>query len=239
MIKNLRKDVQAMANPQKAKLLQGFFKTGSGQYGEGDIFLGLTVPQSRSIAIKFKHLPYSEITALLKSKNHEERLIALLILVHNYKSGNEKEQKKIYNFYLKHLPYINNWDLVDLSAHSIVGAWLMDKDRKLLLKLASSKNLWSRRISVIATFHFIKYERSSVWSFKIAEMLLNDKHDLIHKAVGWMLREIGKNISQKEEEIFLKKHYKQMPRTMLRYAIERFDPALRKAYMTNKIEIND
>lgn len=234
MIKSLQKEVQALANPQKAKLLQRFFKTGPGQYGEGDVFLGLTVPQSRSIAVKYKQLPYREIAALLKSTHHEERLIALLILVHNYKKGNEREQKKIYHFYLKHLRHINNWDLVDLSAHSILGAGLMNKDRKLLLKLASSKNLWSRRIAVIATFHFIKYERSSKWSFKIAKMLLNDKHDLIHKAVGWMLREIGKNISQKEEEIFLKKHYKKMPRTMLRYAIERFDPALRQVYISNK-----
>ena len=235
MIHNLRKDVQALANPKKAKLVQGYFKTGPGQYGEGDIFLGLTVPQSRSIAVKYKDLAYLEISALLKSKNHEERFIALVILIHNYKYGNEKDRKKIYNFYLKHLRYINNWDLVDLSAHSILGAWLMDKDRKMLLKLATSQNLWSRRIAVVATYHFIKYEKSSAWTFKIAEILLNDKHDLIHKAIGWMLREIGKNISHEEEEIFLKKHYKNMPRTMLRYAIEHFDPALRQAYMKNKI----
>jgi len=235
MIHNLRKDVQALANPKKAKLVQGYFKTGPGQYGEGDIFLGLTVPQSRTIAVKYKDLAYLEISALLKSKNHEERFISLVILIHNYKYGNEKDRKKTYNFYLKHLRYINNWDLVDLSAHSILGAWLMDKDRKMLLKLATSKNLWSRRIAVVATYHFIKYQKSSAWTFKIAEMLLNDKHDLIHKAIGWMLREIGKNISHEEEEIFLKKHYKQMPRTMLRYAIEHFDPALRQAYMKNKI----
>lgn len=235
MIHNLRKDVQALANPQKAKLVEGYFKTGPGQYGEGDIFLGLTVPQSRTIAVKYKDLAYLEISALLKSKNHEERFIALVILIHNYKYGNEKDRNKTYNFYLKHLRYINNWDLVDLSAHSILGAWLMDKDRKMLLKLATSKNLWSRRIAVVATYHFIKYQKSSAWTFKIAEMLLNDKHDLIHKAIGWMLREIGKNISHEEEEIFLKKHYKQMPRTMLRYAIEHFDPALRQAYMKNKI----
>ncbi len=235
MIHNLRKDVQALANPKKAKLVQGYFKTGPGQYGEGDIFLGLTVPQSRTIAVKYKDLAYLEISALLKSKNHEERFIALVILINNYKYGNEKDRKKNYNFYLKHLRYINNWDLVDLSAHSILGAWLMDKDRKMLLKLATSQNLWSRRIAVVATYHFIKYQKSSAWTFKIAEMLLNDKHDLIHKAIGWMLREIGKNISHEEEEIFLKKHYKQMPRTMLRYAIEHFDPALRQAYMKNKI----
>ena len=235
MIHNLRKDVQALANPKKAKLVQGYFKTGPGQYGEGDIFLGLTVPQSRSIAVKYKDLAYLEISALLKSKNHEERFIALVILINNYKYGNEKDRKKNYNFYLKHLRYINNWDLVDLSAHSILGAWLMDKDRKMLLKLATSQNLWSRRIAVVATYHFIKYQKSSAWTFKIAEILLNNKHDLIHKAIGWMLREIGKNISREEEEIFLKKHYKNMPRTMLRYAIEHFDPALRQGYMKNKI----
>jgi len=234
MIKNLRKDVQTLANPKKSKVLRGFFKTGPGQYGEGDVFLGLTVPQSRTIAVKYKDLPYPEIAALIKSKNHEERLIALLILVNNFKKGTEKEKNKICNVYLKNIRYINNWDLVDLTAHKILGAWLMDKDRKLLLKLASSKNLWSRRISIIATFHFIKYEKSSAWSFKIAEILLNDKQDLIHKAVGWMLKEIGKNISQKEEEIFLKKHYKKMPRTMLRCALEHFNPELRKSYMTIK-----
>lgn len=235
MIKNLRKDVQTLSSPKKAKLVQRYFKTGPGQYGEGDIFLGLTVPQSRTIAVKYKHLTYLEISTLLKSKNHEERFIALVILIHNYKYGTEKDRKKTYNFYLKHLRYINNWDLVDLSAHSILGAWLIDKDRKLLLKLATSQNLWSRRIAVVATYHFIKYEKSSVWTFKIAEMLLNDKHDLIRKAIGWMLREIGKNISHEEEEIFLKKHYKNMPRTILRYAIEHFDLALRQAYMKNKI----
>lgn len=235
MIKELKKEVQSLANPQKAKLLQGFFKTGKGEYGEGDVFLGLTVPQSRTIAVQYKGLPLPEVSALLKSKYHEERLIALLILVHNYKKGTAQQQKQICDFYLEHLPYINNWDLVDLSAHCILGAYLLDKDRRLLLKMAKSKNLWSRRMAVIATFHFIKYERSAEWSFKIAELLLQDEHDLIHKAVGWMLREVGKTISQKQEEAFLKKHYKQMPRTMLRYAIERFDPALRKAYLAGKV----
>ncbi|MBI2641264.1 DNA alkylation repair protein, partial [Candidatus Roizmanbacteria bacterium] len=155
------------------------------------------------------------------SKIHEERLIGLLILVEQFKKGNEKEKKAIFDFYLRHTAHINNWDLVDLSAHQIVGAYLLDKEYSLLLRLARSKNIWERRIAIIATFFFIRSDLFEA-TFDIAQILLNDTNDLIHKAVGWMLREVGKR-NQEKEEVFLKKHYKKMPRTMLRYATERFD----------------
>src|SRR5689334_10498424 len=152
MLKELRKDINALANPEKAKLLMRFFKTGEGEYAEGDIFVGLMVPQSRTLVKKYKDLPLAELSILIKSKIHEERLIALLILVHNYKKADEKQRRDIYNFYLKNIKYINNWDLVDLTAPRIVGAYLFDKDKKILFKMAESKNLWERRIAVLATF---------------------------------------------------------------------------------------
>mgnify|MGYP001575830650 CR=1 FL=1 len=240
MIDGLRADLRKLADPEKAKILQRFFKTGKGEYGEGDIFLGITVPQSRSIAIKYKNLAFGDIKRLLRSKIHEERLIALLILVHNFKNKDEKEKKYIYDFYLKNTKYINNWDLVDLSADKIVGTSIdsgvvSTPQNDILIKLAKSKNLWERRIAIISTFKFIKRQKDASWTLKIAEILLNDKHDLIQKAVGWMLREVGKQISQKVEEEFLRKYYKNMPRTMLRYAIERFPINLKKAYMESKV----
>ena len=250
MFKKLKTDLEKLKNPEKAVVYQRFFKTGLGQYGEGDIFLGISVPESRKIAIKYKDLPFSDITKLLKSKIHEERLIALLLLVHNFtsslrapiKSGRSNllsKQKKIYEFYLKHTKYINNWDLVDLSAPKIVGVYLMDPpladdSRKVLYDLAKSDNLWERRISIIATYQFIWKKKEYKDTFKIAEMLLEDKHDLIQKAVGWMLREVGKRISQNVEEQFLKEHYHKMGRTALRYAIERFPEKLRKRYLEMK-----
>jgi len=230
---NLRAEVRKKADSKRAKLLSGFFKTGKGEYGEGDIFVGITVPQSRKIAAKYRNLKHSDLKILLKSKLHEERLIALLILVHNYTAGTFEEKKKIFNFYLKSTRYINNWDLVDLSAHKIIGDYLINKPKTKLYLLAKSKNLWERRISVISTFRFIN-ANSFDDSFKIAEILLDDKHDLIHKAVGWMLREIGKR-SQAQEEQFLMKYYKRMPRTMLRYAIERFPESRRKQYLYGQI----
>lgn len=236
MIDKLRKDVNRLANPQKAKVLQGFFKTGKGEYGEGDVFLGLTVPQSRTIAIKYKDLAFSNIKILLKSKVHEERLIALLILVYRFNQKDkkdDKERKKVFDFYLANTKYINNWDLVDLSADKIVGQYLLDKSKGILFGLARSKNLWERRISIVATYQFIKDGRYQE-TLTISKMLLNDPHDLIHKAVGWMLREVGKNCSQEILEEFLKKHYKEMPRTMLRYAIERFPEKLRKKYLSRE-----
>jgi len=229
---NFRSDIEKATNPEKAKLLQCFFKTGKGEYGEGDIFLGITVPESRKLAIKYKDLPLKDTESLLKSKIHEERLIALLILVHNYEKNSETRDK-IFNFYLKNTEYINNWDLVDLSSHQIVGNYLSGRNRYILHKLAKSDNLWEKRISIISTAYFIKKDDFSE-TLKIATILLKDKHDLIHKAVGWMLREVGKR-DLKTEESFLKKNYKKMPRTMLRYAIEKFPESKRLRYLKGEI----
>ncbi|HII66209.1 TPA: DNA alkylation repair protein, partial [Candidatus Woesearchaeota archaeon] len=217
MIGSLRKDIRSLANPEKARVLQGFFRTGKGQYGEGDVFLGVTVPQSRAISKKYALLSFANIKALLKSKIHEERLVALLILVHRYQKGDEDEKKGIVDFYLGNTKCVNNWDLVDLSADKLLGHWLFGKDTSLLCRLAESPHLWERRIAIVSTFHFIRNNRFSD-TLKISGMLLGDKHDLIHKAVGWMLREVGKR-DQPVLEGFLKRHHKKMPRTMLRYAI--------------------
>jgi len=232
-LSKLRTEVQRKRNSKKAKLLQGFFKTGKGEYGDGDIFLGIMVPESRKLARKYNSLSFPDIEKLLKSKFHEERLIALLILVHNFAAGDQRERKKIYEFYIRSTKYINNWDLVDLSAHKIVGEYLKNKNKRILYKLAKSKNIWERRIAIISTFRFIT-ANSFDDSFNIAEILLKDKHDLIHKAVGWMLREVGNRSLEKEEQ-FLKEHYKKMPRTMLRYAIEKFPEPLRKKYLKGSI----
>jgi 3-methyladenine DNA glycosylase AlkD len=232
-LNELKKEIKKNANPQKAELLQRFFKTGPGQYGEGDIFLGIMVPVQRSIVKKFKELSLIDVKELLNSRIHEERLIALLILVEQYKKGDEQKKEDIFTFYHLHRKRINNWDLVDLTAHIISGSYLMNKDKSLLYKLAESKNIWERRIAVISTFHFIK---NNIFNdaLGIAEILLNDKHDLIHKAVGWMLREIG-NRDINTEEGFLEKNYKKMPRTMLRYAIEKFPEKKRLAYLKGNI----
>ncbi|MFA5829887.1 MAG: DNA alkylation repair protein [Candidatus Gracilibacteria bacterium] len=244
-VQELKQEIMLHANPVKATLLQRFFKTGPGQYGEGDKFAGINVPIIRQIAQKYQDLTFDEIDVIIKSTIHEERLAALLILVAKYEKGQESVQKAVFDFYMMHLDYINNWDLVDLSADKIIGAYLFEhapifqvgirsfKPTELLEELADSKNMWHRRISVLATFYFIK-KNQFVYAFQIATMLLKDKHDLIHKAVGWMLREIGKR-SQEAEEYFLKLHYKKMPRTMLRYAIERFPEELRQAYLKGKI----
>ncbi len=229
-MKELTKTLINNANPEKAKFLSGYFKTGKGEYGEGDIFLGITVPQTRAIAKQFSHLPLNEIKTHLQSKFHEERLTALLILVNNYKKTKSKE---IVNFYLENTKNINNWDLVDLTAHEIIGNYLLDKDKSPLYKLANSNNLWERRISIISTFAFIRNNQFDE-SLKLAKTLLQDKHDLIHKAVGWMLREIGKR-DQKILENFLRENYSQIPRTTLRYAIERFPEHLRKKYLKGEI----
>jgi len=229
MLNQIKKDIKDLENPEKAKLLQRFFKTGPGQYGEGDIFLGITVPLQRQIAKKYTNLSLDEIQELLSSKIHEHRLIALLILIDKYKKADQIKKEEILNLYLKNTKYINNWDLIDLSAPNIVGDYFLEKDKSILYKLANSDNLWEKRIAVLATFTFIKNNRFDD-SLKISEILLKDKHDLIHKAVGWMLREIGKK-DQKTEEDFLKKHYKNMPRTMLRYSIEKFSEEKRKFYL--------
>jgi len=231
-LNELKTELKNKSNPKKAKLLQGFFKTKKGEYGEGDIFLGVTVPETRKTAIKFKNLPLNSVEELLKSNIHEERLCALLLLVHNYEKHEEKREE-IFNFYLKNTKYINNWDLVDLSCHHIMGDYLKDKDKSILYSLAKSDNLWERRIAVISTFNFIR-DKQFEDSIKLAEILLQDKHDLIHKAVGWMLREIGKR-DIKPLLTFLNKHYKQMPRTMLRYSIEKIPEKQRKQYLNGKV----
>ena len=225
----IQDELQSLANPEKAKILQGFFKTGKGQYGEGDVFLGLTVPQIRVIAKKhFKEISLAEVQKLVESQYHEFRMCGLIILTYKYEKF-EEERQGIYDFYLKNTKYINNWDLVDVTTPRIVGVYLLDKDRSVLYKLAKSSDLWEKRIAILATFAFIR-ENDFDDSLAISEILLNDKHDLIHKAVGWMLREVGKK-NQAVEEEFLQKHYKTMPRTMLRYAIEKFEEGKRKGYL--------
>ncbi|MBI2670455.1 DNA alkylation repair protein [Candidatus Woesearchaeota archaeon] len=229
MLPNLKKDLLRLKNKEKAKILSRFFKTGPGGYGEGDIFLGITVPDQRKIAIKYKDIALDDAGRLMLDKIHEFRLTAILTLVQKFQNGNEAIKKEIVNFYLKNTNKINNWDLVDLSADKILGAYLIDKDKSILYKLANSENIWKKRIAIISTFYFIKNNKFED-VLKISEILLKDKHDLIQKAVGWMLREIGKR-NQEIEEDFLKKYYKEMPRTMLRYAIEIFDEKKKKQYM--------
>jgi 3-methyladenine DNA glycosylase AlkD len=229
-LNNLRKELEQLADKKQAAILQRFFKTGKGEYGEGDVFLGIKVPVQRSVAKKYRELSLKEVQELLKSKIHEHRLIALLILIQKYERAEEDARKEIFDLYLKNTENINNWDLIDLSAPNIVGNYLLDKDRKILYKLARSSSIWEKRISMLATFEFIGNDESKD-TLAIAEILLNDRHDLIQKGVGWMLREVGKRVSREEEEKFLWKHYKQMPRTMLRYAIERFDDKKKKFYM--------
>lgn len=225
----IKGELKRMVDCQRAKFLQGYFKTGKGEYGEGDIFLGITVPDSRKIAIRYKDLSFSEISKLLCSKFHEERLIALLILVQKFNKGDGKTKKEIYEFYLKNTKHINNWDLVDLSSHKIVGQYLLHKNCLILEKLARSRNIWERRIACISTFEFIRNNQFTE-SLELAKILLQDQHDLMHKGVGWMLREIGKRDLKTEIE-FLDKYSKKMPRTMLRYAIEKFPEKLRKSYL--------
>jgi len=233
-LQEIKKELKALSNPEKAEILARFFKTGKGEYGEGDRFMGITVPDQRKVAKKYSYLDLIQIEKLLKSGIHEHRLTALLILVHKFQKGSESERASIYKFYLKNTQYISNWDLVDLTAPKIAGGYLWEKpqERKVLYELSRSKDLWEKRIAVLATFFFIK-QNSFDDALKIARILLYDKHDLIHKAVGWMLREIGK-INQPIEEDFLRKHYKTMPRTMLRYAIERFSEKKRMFYLGKK-----
>ncbi len=230
--KEIISELQFLKDPKQANILQGFFKTGLGQYGEGDIFLGIKVPIIRQVSKKyFGIINFKDLEELLKSGIHEYRLVALFILIKKYEiAKNEKERAEIFKLYIKNRKFINNWDLVDLSAPNIVGNYLLNKDRKILYKFAKSDHLWTKRIAMLSCYTFIRNgETKDV--LKIAEILLNDKHDLIHKAVGWMLRELGKRVSQEVEEEFLKKYYKKMPRTMLRYAIERFSEKKKKFYM--------
>ena len=235
-LNSLLKELKEKSNKDKSKDLSRFFKTGPGQYGEGDMFLGITVPISRKIAIKYINLSLRDISKLLENKYHEVRLVALLILVQKYKIlkkqkiDNDKSNKEIVDFYLKNIKYINNWDLVDLSAGYILGDYLIKNNRKILIKLAKSNNLWERRIAIISTFAFI-YNNEGDWTFKIVDILMKDKHDLIHKACGWMLREVGKRVSEKDLIEYLNNHHQEMPRTMLRYSIERLPEKIRLYYL--------
>ncbi|MFA5098487.1 MAG: DNA alkylation repair protein [Candidatus Margulisiibacteriota bacterium] len=230
----LRKDLSRCSDPKRAAVLQRFFKTGPGEYAEGDRFLGVTLPVMRSTVKSYLPLPLSQAKRLLCSKYHEERMAALLILVSQFKKGDPALKKKIFRLYTSSTKYINNWDLIDLTAPHIVGAYLENRSKELLYKFARSKDLWKKRISILATFAYI-YKGEAKETLKISRILLNDEHDLIHKAVGWMLREVGKRCSQRTEEGFLKKYYKKMPRTMLRYAIERFPEKLRQKYLKGLI----
>jgi len=208
-----------------------FFKTGKGEYSEGDVFIGCTVPEQRLVARQFRELALAETDKLLTSKIHEERLTALLILVDRFTTATDDAiRDRIYRLYLKRLPYINNWDLVDASAEYIVGGWLADKDKSILDRFTRSRHLWTRRVAMLATFHYIKAGKADD-ALRIAAALLDDRHDLIHKAVGWMLREVGKRVSPAKLRAFLKAHVTAMPRTALRYAIERFPPAERAKWL--------
>ncbi len=239
--KIIHNDLLLLANKEIAEHSQRFFKTGKGEYGESDIFLGIRVPVLRKLVNKYRGISLEEVSKLLHSKFHEERLLAVLILVHLFKnrsgtldeSGTYDGQKQIYNLYLDNIEFINNWDIVDISAGNIVGAYLHQKNKALLYRLVKSQNLWERRISIISTFYFIRQNEFDD-TLKIAEILLNDKEDLIQKAVGWMLREVGKREIEIEEE-FLQEHYMKMPRTMLRYAIEKFPETRRKMYLRGEV----
>lgn len=232
-VSDIKNEMRKLANKKIAEHSQRFFKTGKGQYGEGDIFLGIRVPVLRKIAKKFRRISLAEVSKLLESKFHEERLLSILMLVNLFKSGDEDDQELIYELYLDKTKFINNWDIVDISAGNIVGAFLFEKDKAPLYRLVFSENLWERRIAIVATFYFIRNDEFDD-TLKIAEILFTDKEDLIHKAVGWMLREVGKRVIEIEEE-FLEEHYLKMPRTMLRYAIERFPETRRKMYLKGQI----
>jgi 3-methyladenine DNA glycosylase AlkD len=223
------------SDPLRAILSGRYFKTGPGQYAEGDRFIGVTVPRQRLVAAKYRQLPLAEIKRLITSKIHEERLTALLVLVYQYENGTPEERNTIYKFYLQHTHHINNWDLVDTSAPYIIGPWLEHdpEAQSKLQKLAASKLIWERRIAVLATFYFIKAGQYRI-SLELAEQLLSDPHDLIHKAVGWMLREIGKRDVTTLRQ-FLATHYRRMPRIMLRYAIEHFEAAERQRYLKGQL----
>jgi 3-methyladenine DNA glycosylase AlkD len=228
-LNTIRNELKALSDSSYAAVSRRFFKTGPGDYGQGDAFIGVRVPVLRRLAKKYPPLPCELSVRLLKSPVHEERHLALFLLMHLYQTGQESLKEEIYRLYLGHTAYINNWDLVDTSAEHIVGHYLLEKDKGPLHRLAESANLWERRIAIVATFCYIKQNKFED-TLKIAGMLLQDEHDLIHKATGWMLREVGKR-DQAVETAFLNVHYKTMPRTMLRYAIEKFPEPLRQAYL--------
>lgn len=233
LLREIQQETRRLADKDIAQHSRRFFKTGKGEYGAGDRFLGIRVPVLRKLARKYRGLDLVETERLLQSHYHEERLLALILLVNRYKKSDQAEQKRIYDLYLKNRACINNWDLVDTSAEHIVGGHLYEKSRAPLYKLSRSENLWDRRIAIMATFNFIKRLDFND-ALKLSEALLEDKEDLLHKAVGWMLREIG-NRDRAVEEQFLAKHYRTMPRTMLRYAIEKFPERTRQKYLKGQI----
>ncbi|MBL8019157.1 MAG: DNA alkylation repair protein [Leptospirales bacterium] len=229
----LRAELASIAKPQDAVILARFFKTGKGEYGYGDVFIGVKVPPLHKIARRERGLALSETQKLIRSRIHEERLLGLFILTEKFPREDDAGQRKIFDLYIKNKKHINNWDLVDLSAPGVVGEYLRNRDRKLLYKLAKSKSLWDRRIAMLSCFAFIRANDFKT-AFEIADLLMKASEDLLHKAVGWMIREIG-NRDIKAEEKFLRPRYKKMPRTMLRYAIEKFPEKKRQAYLKGKI----
>lgn len=234
--KQFEQELAEAADPGRASGLAWFFKTGKGEYAEGDKFLGLTVPALRKIALRYRALPLADLSRLLRSKWHEHRLAALEILVAQFENGDEAQKQQIFHFYLQHTAGINNWDLVDASAPYIIGEHLLTRPRNLLDELATSQNLWERRIAIVSTFAFIRKGETDD-TYRISEALLGDKHDLIHKATGWALREAGKSCPPALLR-FLKKHYRRLPRTTLRYAIERFPAEQRKQMLQGHFRLS-
>jgi 3-methyladenine DNA glycosylase AlkD len=228
-VSQIKKRLRSLARAEAIPVLQSFFKTGPGQYGEGDVFIGVRVPQLRMLCRECRGITPAQVVPLLRSRVHEERLLALLLLVDAFQRGSISDRRQIYQLYRANTAFINNWDLVDASAPQIVGAWLHDRSRRPLMQLAASSSVWERRIAIIATFYFIKAGEFDD-TFLVADRLLDDPHDLIHKALGWMLREVG-NRDGAAERRFLKRRYLRMPRTMLRYAIEKFPEGERRRYL--------
>ncbi|MEO1023861.1 MAG: DNA alkylation repair protein [Bacteroidota bacterium] len=231
---NVIAELEALANPEKAEHSKRFFKSGPGEYAEGDTFFGVTVPEQRKIAKRYRKLELPEVEQLVQYPIHEVRLTGLMLMVYAFEKGDDEYKEAIFNLYMSNLAYVNNWDLVDASCRFIIGQFLENKNRELLYDLAKSDDLWKNRIAMISCYHFIHYLHEFDDALNIAELLLHHSHDLIHKAVGWMLREVGK-IDRSAEEAFLQTRYKTMPRTMLRYAIEHFEEPVRKAYLAGKI----
>ncbi len=228
-ISEIKTRLKELGSPEDALFLQRFFKTAPGQYGHGDIFIGVRVPNTRRLLREYRGLTADDVMPLLRSPVHEERLFALLALVRSFETGDEATRERVYRLYLDHTEWINNWDLVDISAPHIVGAFLEGRSSEPLYRLARSESLWERRIAILATFYFIRRGRFDD-TLALARLLLGDREDLMHKAVGWMLREVGKRDQAVAEE-FLKEQCRIMPRTMLRYAIEKFTPELRQQYL--------
>jgi 3-methyladenine DNA glycosylase AlkD len=232
-LERIRADLKKCADPARARDLQRFFKTGPGEYGAGDVFLGARVPAVRRLAGKYPRLPLDEAAALLRSAIHEERLLALCVLVGQYDRGSERLRSRLFRLYLENVRHVNNWDLVDVSAPHIVGRHLHSRSRAPLYRLARSRSLWKRRIAIMATFYFLR-QGDFIDTFRLADLMLADREDLIHKAVGWMIREVG-NRNRRAAEAFLRERYGAMPRTMLRYAIEKFPEPQRQKYLRGRI----